>query len=70
MIYQVRANLFFEQMTDAEDLFKKGALAMVDSVVVHPDDPNFERPRLELIKCYHDEQPTKPCELLDCKECA
>jgi len=61
MIYQVRANIYFTKMSDAEDLISKVALAMVDAVVVHPDTPEQEGCTVELIKCYHDETPVKPC---------
>lgn len=61
MIYQIRANIYFTTMVDAEDLVSKCALAMVDAVVVHPDEPNQQGCSVELIKCYHDETPTKPC---------
>lgn len=66
MIYEVRANLFFKEEDEAIDFFGDCQLALPKSVVVHPDDPNAERPRVELIKCYHDEQPTKPCEVVEC----
>lgn len=62
MIYQVRANIFFKEKLDAEDLVSKCATAMVDAAVIHPDEPNQEGCSVELIKCYHDEIPTKPCE--------
>lgn len=66
MIYQVRANLFFDVEDEAIDFFGDCQLALGKSVVVHPDGPNHERPRLELVKCYHDEQPTTPCEIVEC----
>jgi len=61
MIYEVRARIFFHQLSDAEDLISKCALAMVDAIVVHPDEPNQEGSLVELIKCFHDETPTEPC---------
>lgn len=61
MIYQVRANIYFKKLSDAEDLVSKCSLAMVDAVVVHPDEPNMQGCSVELIKCYHDETPTAPC---------
>lgn len=61
MIYEVRANVFFTQITDAEDLVKHIAAKLDDAVVVHPDEPNQQGCSVELIKCYHDETPTKPC---------
>lgn len=62
MIYQVRANLFFHSKADADELVESIVSAMNDAIVVHPDEPNQEGCSVELIKCYHDETPTKPCE--------
>jgi len=61
MIYEVRANIFFPSLLDAEDLVSKCVRAMEDAVVVHPDESNQQGCSVELIKCYHDETPTKPC---------
>lgn len=61
MIYEVRCNVFFKELTDAEGLCSYIATKMVDAVVVHPDEPNQQGCSVELIKCYHDETPTKPC---------
>ena len=62
MIYEVIANIYFTKLSDAEDLVSKCATAMVDAVVVHPDEPNQQGCSVELIKCFHDETPTKPCQ--------
>lgn len=64
MIYQVRANIFFTEMSDAEDLVKHIALKMDNAVVIHPDEENQQGCSVELIKCYHDETPTTPCHLI------
>lgn len=61
MIYEVRANIFFKDKADADDLVSKCTAAMDDAVVVHPDEPNQEGCSVELIMCYHDETPTQPC---------
>ena len=61
MIYQVRANVFFTQISDAEDLVAHIALKLDDAVVINPDEPNQQGCSIELIKCYHDQIPTKPC---------
>lgn len=61
MIYEVRANVYFTALSDAEDLTKYIASKFDDAVVVHPDEPNQEGSRVELIKCYHDQTPTLPC---------
>lgn len=62
MIYEVRARLFFTDKDKAEDFVATVQDAMGDAVVVHPDEPNQQGCSVELIKCYHDETPTKPCE--------
>lgn len=64
MIYEVRANVFFENISDAEDLVKHIASKLDDAVVVHPDEDNQQGCSIELIKCYHDETPTSPCEVV------
>lgn len=61
MIYEVRARLFFTDADKAEDFVATCADAMGDAVVVHPDEENQQGCSVELIKCYHDETPTKPC---------
>lgn len=61
MVYQVRATVFFKELSDAEDLTKYIASKFDDAVVVHPDEYNQEGCSVELLKCYHDETPTKPC---------
>lgn len=66
MIYQVRANMFFGKKDEAIDFFGDCQIALGKSVVLHPDSLNAERPRVELIKCYHDEHPTQPCEVVEC----
>lgn len=62
MIYQVRSDMYFTELSDAEDLVSYLASKMDDAVVVHPDEINQQGCSVELIKCYHDETPTSPCE--------
>lgn len=66
MIYQVRATLFFDKEDEAKDAFHDCEKALAKSVVVNPESENRERPRVELLKCYHDEVPTRPCVITDC----
>lgn len=61
MIYQVRSSLFFEKKEIAQEYAKITQEFMDKAVVVHPDEPNQQGCSLEMIKCYHDETPTKPC---------
>jgi len=61
MIYQVRANVYFERETDANKYVAATLSAINTAVVVHPDEPNQQGCSVELIKCYHDQTPTRPC---------
>lgn len=61
MIYQVRANLFFSEETEALDFVDNCQDAMEKAVVVNPDTPAQEGCSVELIKCYHDQTPHIPC---------
>lgn len=61
MIYEVRANLYFDKKDEAVDFAHDCQTAMAKAVVIHPDEPNQEGSSVELIMCYHDETPTKPC---------
>lgn len=61
MIYEVRARLFFTLKDEADDFIHDIDVAMSKAVVVHPDEPNQQGCICELIKCFHDETPVKPC---------
>lgn len=69
MIYQVRANLYFAQKDEATDFAHDCEVAMAKAVVVNPDTPEQEGCSVELIKCYHDETPSKPCEPCGALQC-
>lgn len=64
MIYQVRANLFFDIQDEANDFYHDCQLALLKSTMVNPDSENTEFATIELIENYHDENPNQPCSLL------
>ncbi len=66
MIYEIMANMFFNSEDEAIDFFGDCQKALGKSVVVHPDEPQAGKPCIQLIKCFHDETPTKPCEVVEC----
>lgn len=61
MIYEVRARLFYDHEDTADHVIDLLQVAMQRAIIVHPDEPNQQGSSIELIKCYHDETPTKPC---------
>lgn len=61
MIYEVRARMFFVTIDLADDFIDNCKDAMERAIVVHPDEDNQQGCSIELIKCFHDETPVKPC---------
>lgn len=61
MIYQVRANLYFQYLDEAKDFYHDSELALEKSTSVNPDSPNAEYGTIEFIQNHHDENPTSPC---------
>jgi len=64
MFYRVDTTLFFDNANIPEGI--KEALLKVWShaKVINPCQPNQECSRVMVQKCFHDEQPTKPCEVI------
>ena len=64
MLYQVRANLFFDEEDEARDFYHDCQLAFHKAIAVNPDTTNRENSEIELIENHHDEDPNSPCLLL------
>lgn len=65
MFYRIRVDLAYP-----EDLNPKTILAftknlMPSAVVINSGQPNEERGSITLEKCYHDETPNQPCEIIE-----
>lgn len=65
MIYQVKANLFFEKEDEARDFFHDCEVAYPKGISVNPDGEDAEFSIVELIENHHDTDPNEPCVLLD-----
>lgn len=63
MIYQVRANLYFNSHDEAADFYHDCELAFPKSIIVNPDSENSEYALIELIDNRHDEDPNAPCDV-------
>lgn len=61
MLYQVRANLYFEEEDEATDFYHDCQLAFAKSTLVNPDSENEEASTIELIQNHHDEDPNGAC---------
>lgn len=63
MIYQVRANLYFDEHDEAADFFHDCQVAHAKSIPVNPNSENAEFATIELIENHHDEEPNAECYL-------
>ena len=64
MIYQVRANLFFNEEDEARDFLYDCERAFPKSIILNPDSEAVEYSTIEEIENHHDEEPNAPCTLL------
>jgi len=64
MKYRLTFTIFLESEADAETIFrfleeKRGIFKTIKK-----GEPEEERSSVRLEKCYHDEEPPKPCEVI------
>lgn len=64
MIYQVRANLYFDEMDEAADFYHDCELAFAKAIAVNPESIEEEPSEIESIENHHDESPNAPCSRL------
>lgn len=64
MFYALRVSLAFKTKVVPEEASKAIKFLLDKAVVINQGKDNEERGFIQLEKCYHDENPTKPCSLL------
>ena len=64
MIYQVRANIFFDVEDEAIDFYHDCEVAFPKGISVNPDTEASEFSIIELIRNHHDENPNAPCSII------
>lgn len=65
MFYRIRLDLAFNGENPPRDVLDKVEDHLKDAIVINPGMINEERGFILLEKCYHDEDPSKPCEVLE-----
>jgi len=65
MLYQVRANMFFDKEDEANDFIHDCILVLAKAIVVKPHQPSQECSQWELLHCNHDLNPNEPCTRVD-----
>lgn len=64
MFYRIKIDLAFTNDDSPFDILEKALDVIDQAIVINPDQDNEERGYVTLEKCYHDEDPTKPCEVI------
>lgn len=65
MLYRVRIDLCFDAEDISQAVFNKAELVLSKAVkIAVVGKPTGEVSFIEIHKCYHDENPTKPCEII------
>ena len=64
MFYRVRLDLAFADSTNPGKVRDHGKKLLSKAVIINEGQENEERGYIMVEKCYHDEDPAKPCELL------
>lgn len=64
MFYRIRVDLAYPEDTNPKAILAKAKDLLYTSVIINPGQINEERGYITLEKCYHDDDPTKPCEVI------
>ncbi|GAH10642.1 unnamed protein product [marine sediment metagenome] len=65
MLYRVRIDLCFDAEDISQAVFEKAKQVLAKAVkIARQGEPTGEVSFIEIHKCYHDEMPTKPCEII------
>ena len=65
MLYRVRLDLAFNTEDIPQAVFDKAKQVLAKAVkIASTDNPTGELSFIEVLRCYHDESPAKPCEII------
>ena len=65
MLYRVRLDLAFDAEDISQAIFDKAKQVLSKAVkIASQDNAEGEPSFMEIHKCYHDEDPSKPCEII------
>lgn len=65
MLYRIRLDLAFDKENISQAVFDKAKEVLSKAVkIANQDNPMGEVSYIEIHKCYHDETPSKPCEII------
>ena len=64
MLYRVRLDLAFQSYDPAHDILDKALDHLSEARTINPGQDNEERGSIETHRCYHDETPSLPCQII------
>ena len=64
MFYRIRIDLAFPDEPPPGRIKELAATLLSRAITIKPGLPDQERGFVLMEKCYHDENPTRPCELI------
>jgi len=64
MFYRTTMQLAFTSEDEGKDFYYDGQIALPKAHTINPGQLNEERGHIILERCYHDEEPAKPCETI------
>jgi hypothetical protein len=65
MKHKVKIDLQFDNLTEAEALMTYAKTLISKSTSINEDKDNTEISSIEHHLCYHDETPSRPCEVIE-----
>jgi len=66
--WRIRADIILSDREDAMDIFKGLKRESRKFETINKGEPNEERSRVSIEKCYHNEESPKPCEIIEIVE--
>jgi len=65
MLYRIRIDLCFNAEETSQAIFDRAKQVLTKAVrIARQGEPTGESGFIEIHKCYHDEDPPKPCEVI------
>lgn len=65
MFYRIRVDLAYPVDINPKAILAFTKDLMANAIIINPSQLNEERGYITLEQCYHDEDPTKPCDIIE-----
>jgi len=65
MNYRITLDLAFSKQASAQAVLKTAKDHLKNAATINPEEQYEEIGYIQLVKCYHDEDPVAPCEIIE-----